>query len=195
MALTHFLKLMELTDAKIARMTADTVGAATPTYESTWSDLVGVTKISVAPKTETKKLYGDSELKDVYTKTTEIELDVEASFIGLDALKVILGGTVTDAGTTPNQTTVYSLLGSNSTPPYFKIEGKWNYTGVADAADAHVILYKCKVTDPPTFDINDSSGAFGTMKFKAIAFPCLANSLGWFDIKVNETAAAIASTP
>ena len=190
MALNKNLKLMELVDAKIVKITADNAGDANPTYDATLVDLAGVTKITVAPKTETKKLYGDSELKDVYTKTTEIELDVEASFMSLDALKVILGGTVVDALVTPNQTTTYSLKATNSTPPFFKLEGKWNYTGVADGADAHVILYKCRVTDPPSFDINDASGAFGTMKFKAVAFPCASNG-NWFDIKVNETAIAI----
>jgi len=194
MALSRYLKLMELQDAKIATVLTDNSGDANPTYAATWADLMGITKIVVTPKVETKQLKGDSELKDVYTKTTEVELDVEASFMSLDALKVIMGGTITDAGTTPNQTTTYSLKSSNSTPPYFKLEGKWNYTGVADAADAHVILYKCKVTDPPQLELNDSSGNFGTMKFKAIALPCASNG-NWYDVKVNETAAVIATTP
>lgn len=194
MALDHNLKMMELQDAKLAQVLTDKTGDANPTYSATWADLMGITKITVAPKTETKKLYGDSELKDVYTKTTEVELDVEASFMSLDALKAVMGGTLVDSGVTPNQKTVFSLKSSNSTPPYFKIEGKWNYTGVADGADAHVILYKCKVTDPPTFELNDASGSFGTMKFKAVAFPCASNGT-WFDVIVNETAAVISATP
>lgn len=194
MALEHYLKLMELQDAKLAQLLTDKIGESAPTYEATWADLVGITKITVAPKTETKKLYGDSELKDVYTKTTEVEIDVEAAFMSLDALKAVLGGSLVDSGVTPNQKTVFSLRGTNSTPPYFKLEGKWNYTGVANGADAHVILYKCKVTDPPSFEINDASGSFGTMKFKAVAFPCASNG-NWFDIEINETAAVIDATP
>lgn len=189
MALSHDLKLMELVDAKIAQITADLAGGGNPTYAAL-VDLMGVTKITVAPKTESKKLYGDSELKDLYTKTTEIELDVEMSFYSLDAMKVIMGGTLTDAGTTPNQTSTYSLKATNSAPPYFKIEGKWNYAGDG-IGDAHVVLYKCKVTDPPSLELNDASGAFGTAKFKAVALPCASNG-NWFDVKVNETAAVIA---
>lgn len=182
MPLPTTVKLMELADAKIAKLTADS--ATEPTYD-TLVDLPGVVKIGVAPKAETKKLYGDSKLLDIYQKTTEVELDVECAELSLEALQVLLGGTVTQGGTTPNQTVTYSLTAADSTPPYFKLEGQWLYADEA-LGDVHIVLYKCKVSDPPSTEINDASGNFGTMKFKAIAIPAASNGK-WFDIIGNET--------
>ncbi|BCJ86451.1 major tail protein [Effusibacillus dendaii] len=186
MALSHTIKLMELSDAKIAQLTSDS--GASPAYSAS-VDLPGITKITLSPKADMKKLYGDSALLDVYQKTTEVELDIECSLLSLDALKVMMGGTVTDAGTTPSQTTTYSLQATNSTPPYFKLEGQWTYAGDG-IGDGHVVLYKCKVTDPPQIDLNDASGNYGTVKFKAIALPATSNGK-WFDLVLNETKTAI----
>lgn len=187
MPLPTTVKLMELSDAKIAKMINDT--GSGPTYDTT-IDLPGIVKIGVAPKAETKKLYGDSKLLDIYQKTTEVELDVECAQLSLDAMEVLLGGSVTQSGTTPNQTATYSLTAADSTPPYFKLEGQWLYAGDG-VGDVHIVLYKCKVTDPPQMEVNDASGNFGTVKFKAIAIPAASNNK-WFDIVVNETAQPIA---
>lgn len=186
MPLPTTVKMMELADAKIAKLTADS-GTA-PTYDVS-VDLPGVTKITVSPKAETKKLYGDSKLLDVYQKTTEVELDVECAELSLDAIKVLLGGTVTTSGTTPNETVTYSLKAENSTPPYFKLEGQWLYAGDG-IGDVHIVLYKCKVTDPPQVEVNDASGNFGTVKFKAIAIPADSNG-SWYEIVLNESKTAI----
>jgi hypothetical protein len=182
MPLPTTVKLMELADAKIAKMTADS--GTSPTYE-TAIDLPGIVKVGVAPKAEIKKLYGDSKLLDIYQKTTEVELDVECAELSLEALKVLMGGSVTTSGTTPEQTATYSLTAADSTPPYFKLEGQWLYAGDG-VGDVHIVLYKCKVTDPPQVEVNDVSGNFGTVKFKAIALPADSNDK-WFDIVVNET--------
>ena len=178
---TNKVKLMELTDVKIAPIKSD------GSY-GTLVDLAGALKLQIAPKTETKKLYGDSQLNDLYQKTTEIEVSGECTFLSLDALKIIVGGNITTSGTTPNQKAVYSLTAANSTPGYFYLEGQWTYAGDG-IGDAHVILYKVKVTDPPDIEINDASGNFGTVKFKAVALP---NDSGeWFDIVLNETKTGI----
>lgn len=181
------IKLMELADAKVSKMTADTGSA--PTYASS-VDVGGVVKIGVAPKVETKELKGDSKLLDTYTRTIQIDLDVEAALMSFDALAVLLGGSTSATGSTPNQVTTYKLLATNATPPFFKLEGQWLYAGEG-LADAHIILYKCKVTDPPSFEINDASGAFGGVKFKAVALPVSASSGSWMDIVLNETKADI----
>lgn len=187
MALPTVFKLMELEDVKIAKLVSDE-GTA-PTYEAA-VDVPGITKVTIGPKAETKKLFGDSALLDVYQKTTEIEITVESAMMSLDVLKVILGGNVTLSGVSPNQKQTYSLTAANSTPPFFKIEGRWLYAGEG-IGDAHFILYKCKVIDPPEFEIEDASGNFGKCKFKASAVPCQSNGQ-WFDVVLNETAEPIA---
>lgn len=183
------IKLMELTETKIYKMTADV--ATAPTYDATGIVLPGIMKVTIAPKTETKKLLGDSKTLDVYQKTVEIELDVEHAMFSLEAMKVLVGGDITETGTLPNITkVVYALTGDNATPPYFKIMGKWTYAGDGNT-NASVTLWKCKVTDPPNFELNDASGNFGTVKFKAIALPCDSNK-AWFDITVDSAAIALA---
>lgn len=186
MALGTNLKMIELVEVGIAKLLTDS--ATAPTYD-TLVKLQGATKITVSPKTDTKKLQGDSKLLDVYQRTTEIELDVELAMLPVSALPIIMGGTVTASGTTPNQTTVYSLEGSDTTPPYFKIEGRWTYAGEG-IGDAHVVLYKVKATDMPQIEINDANGNFGTVKFKGLALPCISND-SWLDIKINETASVL----
>lgn len=186
MALNHTVKLIELSDIKIAQLLTDD-GSAT-TYGST-KDMPGAMKIQVSPKADTKQLRGDSMLIDVYTKIIEVELDVECSLFNLDALPILMGGTVSDSGTTPNQITKFSLTSANATPGYFKIEGQWTYVNIG-VGDAHIVLYKCKITDAPSFEISDASGNFGTLKFKAVALPTIFNG-NWHDITINETKTAI----
>jgi hypothetical protein len=182
MALGTKTKLMELRDAKIAQMLTDTDTA--PTY-ATAIDLDGVTKITVTPKVETKKLPGDSVLKDIYQKVTEVELDIECSIFSLDVYKLAMGGTISETGTTPNQKTTYSLNENSASPGYFKIEGQWTYAGEG-IGDAHVVIYKCKATEPPALEVSDASGDFGKMKIKAIGIPADSNG-SWYDVVLNET--------
>lgn len=183
---TSAIKLMELDDVAIAQLLTDST--ASPTYASS-VNLGGAIKLQVSPKTETKKLYGDSQLLDVYQRTTEVEISVEFALLSLDALQVLMGGNYAASGVTPNQKTVYSLKGTDTAPPYFKLEGRWTYAGEG-IGDAHVVLYKCKATDLPDIEVNDANGNFGTVKMKGIALPCVSNS-SWFDIVLNETRAAI----
>jgi len=180
---TNGIRMMELRDVKIFKLLTDTSGA--PTYSAS-VDITGSLKLSVAPKTEVKKLYGDSKLLDIYQRITEVELDIEASLMSLDAMQIIMGGTLS----TTASTVTYQLKGADLYPPYFKIEGQWTYAGDG-IGDAHVILYKCKTTDAPNLELNDSSGNFGTVKFKAVALPAVSNDL-WFDILLNNVAVPIA---
>jgi hypothetical protein len=180
------IRLIELSDTKISKLLTDTTGS--PTY-GTSVDLAAITKLQVAPKTETKKLHGDSVLLDVYQRTLEVEVEVEFGEFVMDAYPIFCGGSYGTTGTSPNQIVRYSLVSTNTAPPYWKIEGRWTYTGI-DNADAHVILYKVKATDLPAVEINDASGNFGVMKVKGLAVPCVSNN-SWFDIVINETATAI----
>jgi hypothetical protein len=175
--------MMELREVSVARMESDL--ATAPTY-GTGVRLDAAVKLTVQPKTESKELNGDSVLQDVYARTTAVDLDIEVGLLSLDGYQIMVGGSVTTTGTTPNQKVVYSLKASDWSPPYFKLEGRWTYAGVG-IGDAHVILYKCKVTDAPAIELNDASGNFGTVKFKASALPATADG-SWFDIVLNETA-------
>jgi hypothetical protein len=176
------IRLIELSDCKVATLLTD--GSGAPTYSSS-VDVPAMTKLTISPKTETKKLHGDSLLLDVYMRTLEIEVDFEFSELSLDVYNVLSGAAYISSGTTPNIVTTWTMTSANVTPSYFKIEGQWTYTGNT-GGDAHVVLYKVKASDLPPVEINDSSGNFGVQKCKGIAIPCQSNG-SWFNIIINQT--------
>lgn len=140
---------------------------------------------------DSKELKGDSELIDIYSKVTKAEVEMENGQFSLDAMCILMGGTISSTAST----LAWDLLGSHSTPGYFKLEGRWTYVN-SQAADAHIILPKVKVTQPPSFTINDASGNFGTASFKATAVRTNdpANLDKWIRIQFNETATPLATT-
>lgn len=186
MSLTRIVRILELQDARISPMTADTGGA--PTYGAS-IDLPGIVKIELTPVMDNKELFGDNTLLDIWSRVTKVEIDVECAELSLDAIRTIMGGVVTLTGTTPNQRQTFALRGTDSMPGYFRIQGRWLYTGTG-AGDAHIVLHKVKTTEAPSFEAQGADGSFGTVSFKGVAIPATSNS-SWFDIMINETATPI----
>lgn len=187
MSLTRIVRILELQDARISPLTADTGGA--PTYGAS-IDLPGIVKIGLTPVMESKELFGDNMLLDVWSKVTKVETEIECSELSLDAIRVIMGEAVTLTGTTPNQRQTYALRGTDAMPGYFRIQGRWLYTGTG-AGDAHIVLYKVRATEAPSFEAQGADGSFSMVSFKGVAIPAISNS-SWFDIMINETATPIA---
>lgn len=183
--------LMELSDVKVAPLLADPTGGAT-TY-GTFVDLAGVLSLQVSPEMVSKTLYGDSTVMDNYARTTSINFTVTNSVISYSGLECILGGNVSTEGLDDTEKVTYSITAANATPGYFKLEGKWDYASTdGTVKDAHVVLYKCRLSEAPDFTINDSSGDFGDCSFSGVAMPT--NSDGkWMDMTLNATAAVIGS--
>lgn len=186
MSLTRIVRILELQDARISPMTADTGGA--PTYGAS-VDLPGIVKIKLTPVMESKELFGDNALLDVWSKVTKVEAEIECAELSLDAMRIIMGGTVSLTGTTPNQRQTFALRGTDTLPGYFRIQGCWLYTGTG-AGDTHIVLYKVKATEAPSFEAQGSDGDFGMVSFKVVAIPAISNS-NWFDVMINETATPI----
>ena len=176
------LRLMELKDVKVSRMISDSADAE-PTYDNP-VDLAGALSFQVSPELENKILYGDSTIMDSYSRTTSINFTVTNSVVSLSGLEVIMGGQITRAGADEAETVIYELTAKNATPPYFKIEGKWDYVGEA-IGDAHIVLYKCRVSEPPDFTVNDSSGDFGDCSFTGTAMPTR-KSGHWWQLILNK---------
>ena len=181
--------LMELQDVKVAKLLTDP-STAEPTYGE-WVDLAGILTLQISPEMETKNLQGDSIIMDTYSRITGINFTVTNSVLSFSGLEVIMGGKVTRSGTDLTEKVTYSMTADAATPPYFKIEGKWNYPSTdGTVADAHVTLYKCRMTEAPDFDINDASGDFGECSFTGSAVPT--NYSGkWWDMILNATAEEI----
>lgn len=181
--------LMELSDVQVAPLLTDPADEE-PTYGE-FVDLSGALSLQVSPEMVTKTLYGDSTIMDNYSRTTSINFTATNSVISLSGLEVIIGGKVTKTGTGLTEKVTYSMTKEAATPGYFKLEGKWDYPSTDGTVQAaHVILHKCRVSEPPDFTINDSSGDFGDCSFTGIAVPT--NFTGkWWDMVLEAQATPI----
>ncbi len=172
--------VLGINDTKIFPITVD--DSTTLTYGAA-VDVPGITSLKVDPKFIEKQLKGDEVVKDTYSKLEQIEWAIEHGVISLDALAIMIGGTVTTGGETPNQTQTYSLTGADL-PQYFKLEGKVDYT---DVGDVHLVLYKCKCTSF-SYTLKGEDYATISASGKAIA---TAKDGKVKDIVFNETATDI----
>lgn len=181
--------LMELRDVKVAPLLTDPA-SGTATYGE-FVDLTGALSLKVSPKMESKTLYGDSTIMDTYSRTTSVDFTASNSVVSFEGLKVLMGGNVAKSGESGNEKITYSMSAANATPGYFKIEGKWDYASTDNTVkDAHVVLYKCRVTEAPEFTINDTSGDFGNCEFTGTAVPTNADGK-WWDMTLNASATEI----
>jgi len=158
-------KVLGLNDMVISELTADTDSALN---YGTAVDIPGVTKLTLTPNYVEKELRGDEALLDTYQRLASIEFSFEHAIVSLDALKIITGGTLTAAGTTPSQTQTLSIS-NTSLAKYFKLQGKIIYSDFS-GGDVCLTLYKCKGQFKIEFQteeyasISCSGKAIGTIK-------------------------------
>lgn len=189
MPVTHFTKVFAVTDAKINKMLTDVTGGST-TYGAS-IDVPGIKSIKISGDVENKKLRGDNGLLDSDSVLTNVTAEVEHAKLSLDAISAILGGVVTDTGTTPNQVATHNLIGpgfANAAKPVpFKLSG---ISASADpiAGNVSLILHKCILSGFPDFGLAEED--YQTVSFKCDAMPLLSSGL-WLTTAVNETAATI----
>ena len=185
MALSHITKVFAVTDAKMAKLTADPAGG-TATY-ATSIDLPGIKSIKITGDIENKKLRGDNTLLDSDSVLTNVSAEVEHAKLSLDALAAMFGATVTDSGTTPNQKSLMDLVAGMKPQP-FKLSG---VSASADTIGGNVLLelHKCILTEFPEFGLAEED--YQTVSFKCDAMPLLATGNKWLSVTLSETAATI----
>lgn len=136
--------ILGVDDVKISEITTDT--SLTLDY-GTVIDVPGIQRINLSPKFTEKGLKGDGKILDYFIQLDTIGFSFDSAKVDLSVLAILEGGTLTTTttGTAPNEVeTVHKYtVGTNSTPKYFKIEGKTNYTG-GEAGDFHFKLFKCR---------------------------------------------------
>lgn len=187
MPISHVTKIFAVEDAKLAPMTADPAGG-TATY-GTIVDLPGVKSVGMSFDIENKQLRGDNSLLDENSILTGLGLSVEWAKLSLDVQAALLGGTVADTGTTPNQKSTHSRLGTNSLA-YFKFEAKTPTDGVDTiGGDGHLIVYKCILSGFGSLGFAEED--YQTLSADFRGSPRLSDSK-WWDHVLNETAVAIA---
>lgn len=165
-----------LRDVKITPINADgTLGTSV--------DLPNSRTLSFSEAEDFEELRGDDSLVAIRGTGAQIEWELESGGIGLDAYKVLAGGTVTSTGVSPAAKKTFSKVATDSRP-YFKIEGQ----AISDSGgDFHVIIYKAKVSENLEGTLED--GAFWLTACSGLALPDGTGKL--YDFIHNETAVAI----
>lgn len=185
MTLSHTTKVYAVKDAKISLMTADPAGG-TATYGSA-KDVPGIKTVGIAGSLKSAELHGDHTLMDTDEVLEKITFTFSHAKQNIDNLAIILGGTVSDSGTTPNQIAKWALLGTDSLFNYFKLEAQC-YSVDTIGGDGHLVLWKCKISSFPGLGMAEDD--YQTFTVEGYALPRNADAK-WIDFLVNESAVAI----
>lgn len=136
--------ILGVDDVKISELTTDT---SLELDYGTALDVPGIQRINLSPNFTEKGLKGDGKILDYFIQLDTIGFSFDSAKVDLSVLAILEGGTIstTKTGTAPDEVeTVHKYsVGADSTPKYFKIEGKTNYTG-GEAGDFHFTLFKCR---------------------------------------------------
>lgn len=185
MPLTHVTKIFAVTDAKIAKLTADPAGGS-PTY-ATAVDVPGIKSIKIEGDIDVKELRGDNQLLDKDAVIKNLKATIGHAKLSFDALGAMLSAAAVDAGTTPNQTVTWDLLGS-STRNYFSVSGVSLSSDVI-GGNVSLKLHKCVLSSMP--DLGFEEEDYQLSSFEVEAMPLLANNK-WLSAVLNETAVLVA---
>lgn len=185
MPLTHVTKVFAAKDAKLYPMLTDVAGGTT-TY-GTSVDVPGIRKVEITGDIEAKELRGDNTLLDQDSVWQNLKVKIEYAKLSLDAEAVIMGGTVVDAGTTPNQTATLGLTGG-TTLGTFKLEA---VSASADpiAGNVKFAIWKCRAASVPETGLAEED--YMTAALELVTMPRLSDGK-WFDRVISETAAVLA---
>ncbi len=147
-----------VTDGKVALLTGDTPGA--------YVDIPGIKSASMNIEAETDEQRGDDAIVAVTQEAKSLSVSVTSAYANAAALTVFTNGTVTTAGVTPNQTTLYKELSTSATRYVtLKVQGAGREsTGGAIILEA----LKCQVTSGPNFELADGSWVEPTLDLKGI---------------------------
>lgn len=150
MPIGHFSKKYGTEDAKIDKLTADPSGGITT--HGTLYDVPGIKSAEVEGDISTKSLRGDNVEMDTMSSLDGVTLGVEHAKIHLDVLAVLVGGTVTDAGVTPNQTATWLLTDPNFGSWRFRARTPANGTDFIGGANL-LTAYKCTLSAFPALGL------------------------------------------
>lgn len=172
-----------LRDVKITSYT----DAGATTLSGSSQDLPYARTFSFSEAEDFEELRGDDKLVTTRGKGASIDWDLEGGGLSFDALKIIVGGTITATGTTPNQKNVFTKKVTD-VRPFFKVEGQ----AISDSGgDLHCVLDRCRATGNIEGEFGD--GQFWLTKASGVALPSLISARvdTLYEFTQNETAVAI----
>lgn len=189
MPLSHVTPLFSVDEAAIYPMLTDIAGAA-PTYAAK-IPVPGINGVTVDPDVLAKELFGDNVVLGRAAKVRQVLMALTYAKLSLDVLNVLSGGTTTDTGVTPSQTSKFSISKS-STPGYFKLEARLlgvEVPGPSGGGSVNFSLSKAKAVD---FKPTTAKEDYG-MQVLNIAGVYPVGTANLMDITFNETAAALSA--
>jgi len=131
------------------------------------------------------ELKGDDVIKALVSFSEQIEWELEAGGIPLEAYALITGRAITTTGTTPNRTSTLTGHGGD-VYPYFRIYGQ----SLGDMQDdVHCKIFKCKASGK--IEGKFGEGKFFATKIKGNGVPDDASSGKTFEFVTHETATPI----
>lgn len=139
MALSHATVVYDVNDCRVYPMLTDVAGAS-PTYGAA-VDVPGITEISAEPNLVTAELKGDARVIAKKGRTDRINFSATYGKLSLDALAVIMGGTVGDTASTQ----AAYRLSSPAPLPYFKLEAQVQDLDVG-MGSLILVIWKCQIT-------------------------------------------------
>lgn len=138
-----------LRDLKVTPFTDNTLTAYGASV-----DLPNIRTLSFAEVVESQELRGDDALKATHETAPSVEWELESGGVSYEAARVMVGGTVSESGSTPNRIKRFYKT-EDDARPYFKIEGQ----AISDSGgDVHCIIYRAKAT-------GNFEGTFGDQEF------------------------------
>lgn len=172
-----------LRDVKLTPYTNDSATVlGTPSI-----DLPNSRTFSFSDAEEFTELRGDDKVITTRGQGASVEWDLEAGGLSLECLKLFVGGTITESGTTPATKRTFTKKVTDSRP-FFKVEGQ----AISDSGgDLHCVLDRCRVTGNVEGEFGD--GNFWLTKASGVALPSLiaARVDTLYEFVQNETTAAI----
>lgn len=176
-------------DAKIYPMLDDPEGG-TAVYDD-GIDVPGIKSVAISGNIEVKRLRGDNKQLATVTALTEVTAAVTHAKLSLDALAAMLGGTVTDTGTTPSQKVSWKMLGSTVFPPFMLRWATPQNGSDTIGGDVQFGLAKCVLSGFPEIGTEDED--FRIVSFEVAADPRLSDD-EWLVTDFNETAVPLPTT-
>jgi hypothetical protein len=149
-------------------------------------DLPNAQTLEFQEATETQELRGDDTVVAQRTTVSAVEWTLEAGGISFEAMVVMVGGTISSTGSTPNIVKSWVRLGTDAYPD-FHIEGQ---AMSESGGDHHTIIHRAKATQfsgthqDQEFWISSAEGT-------GIATLTAADVGKVWTMKANETATAI----
>ncbi len=186
MPVSHVTKVFAVKDAKIARLTADATGTA-PTYGPS-IDVPGIKSVTIGGDVTTAELRGDNQRLDYAAFLAGITVSFEHAKLSLDALNVLLGSAIADAGLAPNQTATMSVKPTDAFG-YFRFTAQ-AVAGDGIGSDVTITLHKCILTEFPELGMAEED--YQTFTVGGEALPILGTGNAWLDVTIRETAVALA---